>query len=388
MAFNFQAFVGGAAERASEIMEEERQDAKNIVDQSMRVWTELGVPAYKERQAKKKDLSMKFKTLSDEKFTPDQIEVIARQGKTDAVLAHIDAMKKSNIEVKPADVVTFSDAANYKDTGRTIDQVLESYMGKVNAGMSVSDAIVDSGGSSKGFLGQDLTGLMKARAETFGAAMGYDPATLRALAQGDIEMSDAAVRGTVTLLDPVAEKAAKDAIRGSSLNQSTKNKFDAMAGKAFGVAMSVDPITNEFRIEGGTNEDQQNAMILGAQAIDKYNEFMASGEMTEGMAQAATYKWIQATAPTMKGQRGENNSGRVGDPPDPTLNVSRAGDSLAEITNAFATDMEGVTDTEIIQQIYNAAYPKLVMYYTNQENMTSEDAQKAAESELARLMGS
>ena len=60
MGFLNASFIAGAAERASEIMQEERENAQKVVDQSMRIWSELGIPAYKERKKKTNDLSMKF----------------------------------------------------------------------------------------------------------------------------------------------------------------------------------------------------------------------------------------------------------------------------------------------------------------------------------------
>ena len=73
--FIMSSFLGGAAKRGSEIMEEERRNTQKIVDNTMRLWTELGVPAYKERKQKRKDLSMKFETLSNYGYSGDQIEI-------------------------------------------------------------------------------------------------------------------------------------------------------------------------------------------------------------------------------------------------------------------------------------------------------------------------
>ena len=154
MAFILSSFLGGAAERASEIMQEERDNAQRIAEQSMKFWTEAGIPAYKERISKRKTLSMQFNTLTQEGFTPDQIDVIARENKTEDVLGHIESLKRSKIKVKPAEIVSMT--GDYKDTGRTTDQILDGFMGKVNKGMSMGDAIADLGGEKTGFLGQDL----------------------------------------------------------------------------------------------------------------------------------------------------------------------------------------------------------------------------------------
>ena len=79
MGFLNASFVAGAAERASEIMQEERENAQKIAEQSMKFWTETGIDKYKERKAKRKTLRTQFNTLTQEGFTPDQIDVIARE---------------------------------------------------------------------------------------------------------------------------------------------------------------------------------------------------------------------------------------------------------------------------------------------------------------------
>ena len=80
MAFIMSSFLAGAAERGSEIMQEERENTQKIVDASMKFWTETGIANYKDRKSKRKNLSMQFDTLTNNGFTADQIEVIAREG--------------------------------------------------------------------------------------------------------------------------------------------------------------------------------------------------------------------------------------------------------------------------------------------------------------------
>ena len=93
MAFSGFAFIGGAAQRGSEILQEERENVERITDTSLKFWTETGIGKYNERKAKRKDLSMKFDTLSRNGFSGDQIELIAREGGIDKVLDHIETAK-------------------------------------------------------------------------------------------------------------------------------------------------------------------------------------------------------------------------------------------------------------------------------------------------------
>ena len=163
MAFILSSFLGGAAERASEIMEEERKNTQKIVDSSMRLWTELGIPAYKEHKNKTKKLSMQFDTLSRMGYNTDQIELAARDGDLDDLIEYSRKAQEGKLgkdfKFVPAEVVRLS--PDYKDSGRTKADFLESVLGKVERGMDLSDAIEDAGGQKTGFLGQDLSAIAR-----------------------------------------------------------------------------------------------------------------------------------------------------------------------------------------------------------------------------------
>tara|TARA_R100001509_G_C4868033_1_gene215708 strand:- start:72 stop:1223 length:1152 start_codon:yes stop_codon:yes gene_type:complete len=219
--FIMSSFLGGAAKRGSEIMEEERKNTQKIVDNTMRLWTELGVPAYKERKQKRKDLSMKFETLSNYGYSGDQIEVAARQGDLDDLISYTKKATAGDFgpdfKFNVAEVVRLT--PDYKETGRTKAQILDSIMGKVERGMDLSDAIEEAGGQTKGFMGQDLSGIAKKRAEAYQTGMGVDVQTLAALSRGDVTMEDSPVSGTVRMYDPTAEARAKQALSGGQTGQ-------------------------------------------------------------------------------------------------------------------------------------------------------------------------
>lgn len=50
MAFNFQGFATGVAERGSGIIQEEYKKAEDLVDNSIKMWTEMGLPVYRARK--------------------------------------------------------------------------------------------------------------------------------------------------------------------------------------------------------------------------------------------------------------------------------------------------------------------------------------------------
>jgi len=211
MAFNFQGFATGVAERGSEIIQEEFKKAEDLVDNSIKMWTEMGLPVYRARKKQRRELEQVADFLSGKGFTNDQIYETMRQGKHQAVVEHVTAMEKAKQPYKAADIVTFADA-NYKDTGMTMDQVLDGVMGKVSAGMSLTDAIADSTGKD---IGGIQSAIMKRRAGAIKTAFGIDPTEFRSLAREEFEYGDK-LGGQITIEDPVAAAKAKQAIQGQT----------------------------------------------------------------------------------------------------------------------------------------------------------------------------
>ena len=76
MAFNFMSALGGAAKRGSEIMEEDRRSALELINSSLSNWSEMGLDMHKKRIGDQKSLQTKMKTLQSLNFTPDQVDVI------------------------------------------------------------------------------------------------------------------------------------------------------------------------------------------------------------------------------------------------------------------------------------------------------------------------
>jgi len=224
MAFSFQGFATGVAERGSDIIQEEFKKAEDLVDNSIKMWTEMGLPVYRARKKQRRELEQVADFLSGKGFSNDQIYEAMRQGKHQAVVEHVTAMEKANQPYSAADVVTFADA-NYKDTGMTMDQVLDGVMGKVSSGMSLTDAIADSTG--KGVSGIQ-SAIMKRRAGAIKTAFGIDPTEFRSLAREEFEYGDK-LGGQITIQDPVAAAKAKKAMEGQTTGMtSVETTRDAM----------------------------------------------------------------------------------------------------------------------------------------------------------------
>lgn len=204
-------YIVGAMERGSEIIREETKKAEDLVDNSIKMWTEMGLPVFRARKKQRRELETVADFLSNKGFSNDQIYESMRQGKHTAVVDHVTAMEKAGQAYKAADIITFADA-NYQDTGMTMDQVLDGVMGKVSNGMSLTDAIADSTGKD---IGGIQGAIMKRRAGAVKTAFGIDPTEFRSLARQDFEYGDK-LGGEITLKDPVAAAKAAKAMEGKT----------------------------------------------------------------------------------------------------------------------------------------------------------------------------
>ena len=217
-------YIVGAMERGSEIIREETKKAEDLVDNSIKMWTEMGLPVFRARKKQRRELETVADFLSEKGFSNDQIYESMRQGKHQAVVDHVTAMEKNALPYNAADIITFADA-NYQDTGMTMDQVLDGVMGKVSNGMSLTDAIADSTGKD---IGGIQGAIMKRRAGAVKTAFGIDPTEFRSLARQDFEYGDK-LGGEITLKDPVAAAKAAKAMEGKTTGMtSVETTRDAM----------------------------------------------------------------------------------------------------------------------------------------------------------------
>jgi len=198
--------LGGASRRGLQKIE----DNEAIIDKSINLFTQLGIPAYKARKELKKQNRQIAETLRDNGFGIDAIGTILSQGKGQKVVDYLDKMSAIGRKANVADIVTF--LPEYKESGMTMDEMLESVVGKVNRGMTMSDAVMDATGQkSETTFGKFFSGanrkLVEKRLSTYKSAFGEGMLNdLRALAVGDVSASyfPKESRGTISLYDPSA----------------------------------------------------------------------------------------------------------------------------------------------------------------------------------------
>ena len=201
----FMPFValGGAAARQSEIWAEEEKREIDLIDDQLKTWTQLGLPVALERRRDKKTNNELVSKLKKQGFSKDQIAVMFGQGKQQEVYELVDKFKNKKMGYSVNDIVTVTSESR---PDLTYDQIIEGYMGKVNNGVSPSDAIADISGKSGNINSGYLARIREKRLAAAAAASGVDPAVLMSLASQDIGPRTSLMEGEVTLYDPSSDK--------------------------------------------------------------------------------------------------------------------------------------------------------------------------------------
>ena len=282
--FRLSAGLRGAAERFSEIKDEERkakrdalEDAKDMVDTAARLWTTQGIDKLNTRRAQRREFEIIAKTLKNEfGFSPDQIDVALRQGVGENVITYSRQMRDNyGKTVDPSQIITF--AEGYEDTGRNMAQVLDDVMGKVNSGTTFAEAIADIGGPNNKFL--------QARAENMNKYLGYNINEMMALAREDFTYGPS-MAGKISMPDPAKQAAAStlDASKASSFERYFRTIGNSVAG------VEVKYIDGMPQTPAGQTEAVFNAGIVTTLAREKYKEnFERLGNQDQALMQTQEY---------------------------------------------------------------------------------------------------
>jgi len=255
MAFSTAGFSAGIFERGSKLIQDEIKGAEELVDSSIKMWSEMGLPVWRARKKQRKELEQVADFLKGKGFSNDQIYTAMRQGQHKSVA---DYVKKYETDTKKqfggtmaADIISF--APDYKDSGMTMDQVLDGVMGKVSSGMSISDAIADT-------TGKDISGIqaaiMKKRAAAVSSAFGVDPMQYRSLAMDDLEYGEK-LGGTITLPGTGATKLTGQAGR--------YGRFFRLFGNELGFKADYDAVNDKPIYPEEAKQKAGEAMLLATE---------------------------------------------------------------------------------------------------------------------------
>lgn len=284
MAFIPLAFAGGMAKRGSEILKEEREEALTNAEDTIKIFTQLGLPKATERRSKRRQKNAMYDTLG-KYFDGDQIAVIMKEGSGQAVLDHISSMEKKyeNYSVNPNDIVIMDEG--YEKHGYTKDQVLDLVMGRVDAGVPVLQAMEEvngkkSGGSLTNLLGGNLGDVTTRRMSAIAEATGVSMNELAGLAADNIVYDDIAVSGKTRLFDPAAAaSASKDSFTESQAETRLVSFGNSIGGGSMVSESEGVPIYKPETAEIGYLIEQKAGELLAEMREQKQGEPITREDM-------------------------------------------------------------------------------------------------------------
>jgi len=360
MAFIASAFFGGAAKRASEILDEEREEAIKTADKSIELFTRLGLPKAVERRSERRKKEKMYDALDKLKFSGDQIAVIMKEGGGQKILDTVAERGKviENYQINPAEVVTFNDPG-YKTHGYDKAKVIELVMGKVDSGIPAAEAIQQVTGKATGgglteILGGNNQNIISQRMSNTASAAGVSMNELMALSSGNISYDDIAVEGQINLFDArAAAIASKDYYNsqqatkilnsfGSDITGAKSGQTDAQGNMYFQhtentmrlkIAQETDRILKKYQ----EKEERQGRPLQQADIV----------AMKEEMSNWAIANGIHINPPESQGALVEN-----GNDPLPTDQV--AGKSIGQLERMLYDELRPQQGNKIDNKVAQA----------------------------------
>ena len=297
--------AGGFAARGSQYFDEEREKAAKIVELKMRDNITRGRARWDAHKAEKKLKRTLAKSLKGYGLSVDQIGVVLEQGKGQEVLAHFQKYAGFTQEEKeklgpaaydPLTVVNMGEG--YEASGMTMDEMLNSVSGKVVGGMSMTDALSDSTGQTKGnifsrIFTPNTSKIVKKQAEAYEAVYGKGALnTLGSYASGSVEAKDLPFSGTINLTTAVERKEVMDKIDPPDFVAPNENTFRNSILKDAAQYIGADPdAIGDGLFISDDARDRHGDEIAGffTRAIDKLL-LTEQGKMKEGQRFGGTQR--------------------------------------------------------------------------------------------------
>ncbi len=214
--------LGGFAAEGSKYMDDERKRANKLIDDAMDKWETKGSANWNTHVANKKATRKLARALKPY-LSVDQIGVALEQGRGEEVLAEIRKYENMGDDVKALagykgveNIVNMGE--NYESSGMTMDEMINSVVGKVSGGMTLSDAFADTGQSKETTFNRlfnpNMNKMAKKRIEAIESISGKGSvANLRNYATGTVSSTDLPFSGTINLAKGLEEKKLKDALK-------------------------------------------------------------------------------------------------------------------------------------------------------------------------------
>ena len=231
--------LGGFAAEGTEYFDEKEKAIEGLISKSWDKWLIDGPANFKAHVAQKKKLRTLAKALEGYNLGNDKIGVILEQGRGDEVLKYLNTMSTLTDDAKAkfleplggdiGNIVKF--APDYKESGLTLDQIVNKVGGKITGGMSLSDAFADIGQDKQNTFAKlfspNVSNIANRRMKAYESVYGkgaLDQA--RKYATGAVTTDSLGFTGTVAMPDPVASKAITDALGDSGGTQSFTSSYN------------------------------------------------------------------------------------------------------------------------------------------------------------------
>lgn len=272
--------LGGFASEGTRYMDDERKRANKLIDDALSKWETQGSANWDTHVANKKATRKLARALRPY-LSVDQIGVALEQGRGEEVLKEIKTYNNMSEDAKTRAGYSLQNLVNmgenYESSGMTMDEMINSVVGKVSGGMNLSDAFADSG-QSKGItfdklFNPNMNKLAKKRIEAIESISGKGSvANLRNYATGTVTPTDLPFTGTINLSSALAEKKLMDELdtsdkgtitRNSAMNETFKLAAELIEGAEFStyITDSGERATN-FSIPKKITEKNANASTI------------------------------------------------------------------------------------------------------------------------------
>ena len=278
MSIDFASIFAGAADEYVADSRRMEELTGKLIGKKFDDYLTRGAANHTKHLTAKKELRKVARRLKSYKLSNDKIGTILEQGKADEVLAYLDNFSKLDVTAKSKflkplggdiqNIVEF--APNYKESGLTLDQIVNKVGGKITGGMTVTDAFADVGQRKEGTLAKlfsiNPSRMVNKQRKLYESVYGKDAlAQAQRFATGTLTTEDLGFSGLIQMPDPIASKKVMDTLdaekgtitRTSAIRESLQYATSLIDG----AGIEIDPETglvNTFKIPDSVTEANKN----------------------------------------------------------------------------------------------------------------------------------
>ncbi len=229
MSIDFASIFAGAADEYVADSRRMEELTGKLIGKKFDDYLTRGAANHTKHLTAKKELRKIARRLKAYKLSNDKIGTILEQGKADEVLSYLDNFSKLDATAKSKflkplggdiqNIVEF--APNYKESGLTLDQIVNKVGGKITGGMTVTDAFADVGQRKEGTLAKlfsiNPSRMVSKQRKLYESVYGKDAlAQAQRFATGTLTTEDLGFSGLIQMPDPIASKKVMDTLGGGS----------------------------------------------------------------------------------------------------------------------------------------------------------------------------